>query len=1228
MRKIFTTLKSVVAATVISAMALATSCSYDDTGIKNEVEQIKTDLATLTERVAALEDKLDEQVAGLTELINGKVVVTDVVTEGNETTVTLSDGSSFVIDNSTAAAGADYTIGAYADGDVYYWAVFNGETFVNFLEVDGQKVPVFAAEGESCACDLKMEVREDGKLYVSIDGGNTWVSTELPAEAVAGACVFTGVEVNGDVVTFTLADGTTFDVQKAELVEFEAAKSAIYVKSGETKSIAFAINDAVEDINIMNQPLGWKASVEVPTRAVGGMDYVLNITGPAKDFLQYAEKSGKVSIHFNTAAGACKVMSVDVELAAIDLQVDKAGNITITTTVVDEYDYTDWYGETEHIVEFNNFYLAVFDLDTYYEINGDLESVYNSSWGEFNIPAAAGFINNVFANIGDNPYEGAKYVDGVNEKWTINATVESVLKNLDWYGQLPYEGNSFMVCVIPTDINANGAPVWSETIAVPFKQLSISIVENVDNRAFNNAYFDVTLRGGAAYYLYPVSKADIDLYVNVYEYYASAEEYFWSSLESYLQYPDWYSFGFKIESDVVEENIALSDLLAYTRDYYYFETKPATEYIMCLFVEEEGRTEYSIADLRLFEFATADLVAADPAMEVTYEMDEDWSLYTIGVNVTVPETVNTVYSRWYDEAWDPEDLQADLIDNGYARTEDDFADSGYTYYLGTNCDGPATKKYLGLLLINAEGESTVVSLPFASKELVMRDADFSIEKVEFTPEAVTVTLAGLEGFEGLEVKNYKYYFVSTNASSSYQKTQEQCQDIAYSNDWLYKSTEAYPIIITSTADYKYSFSDGTYKLAVGVEFADGSFSKCVYGEYTYEQPAEELASVSAAYQESDPNYYALTLTTLAGDVITTTAGNGGVNYLNEGLWDFQLYYDSGYALGNTYMNGTTWVSDIKITVAYVDGKYDLTVNSSVGKYHYRGDIEGLVVPGYEGGEDPVEPQPELPAEVVATSASARFSASHTYGTIVDFQLTDDFVATVVFRTGEGNWDATEYYTRGLDYIDAGVWNTYANKGTSKVWYTYAYVNDEVAEIADTITVTYYDTYSFAFTINNCNVTYTGDVEGLVAPQVTGDGVVEEPEEDLPDFVIPGEGGAYDMDYRYTTLVDGLDASNSIRVAQENGWTWDIKFNTGLSEIVAGDYTPVQGFTTADALEVDTYMGGFQNNTYNYIYPDEFDKVTTFNVQKEGDIYCITMIGSGGYGNDVGTFRCVYIGKIE
>ena len=161
------------------------------------------------------------------------------------------------------------------------------------------------------------------------------------------------------------------------------------------------------------------------------------------------------------------------------------------------------------------------------------------------------------------------------------------------------------------------------------------------------------------------------------------------------------------------------------------------------------------------------------------------------------------------------------------------------------------------------------------------------------------------------------------------------------------------------------------------------------------------------------------------------------------------------------------------------------------------------------------------------------------------------------------------------------------------------------------------------------ITTTDNYGHYYIEEITFGGNEDDDEGENVEFTIPGEGATYDMDYRYTTLVDGLDANNCIRVAQDNGWIWDIKFNSGLSEIVAGDYKATNSsFSSADALEVDCYNGGFQNNYYNYVYPDEYDKVTTFNVQKKGDYYCITMIGSGGYGNDVGSFRCVYIGKIE
>ena len=78
MRKIFTTLKSVVAVALVAAMTLSVSCSYDDTGIKKEIADVKADLAALAERVSNLEKNLQHEVPTLEDLLNGKLVIVNV----------------------------------------------------------------------------------------------------------------------------------------------------------------------------------------------------------------------------------------------------------------------------------------------------------------------------------------------------------------------------------------------------------------------------------------------------------------------------------------------------------------------------------------------------------------------------------------------------------------------------------------------------------------------------------------------------------------------------------------------------------------------------------------------------------------------------------------------------------------------------------------------------------------------------------------------------------------------------------------------------------------------------------------------------------------------------------------------------------------------------------------------------------------------------------------------
>ena len=941
MRKLFTTLKSVVAVAIVASMALASSCSYDDTAIKNRVDQVEQDvdkvekdLAALTERVTALENKLKSDVEALTELINNKAVVTNLTTDADGvTTVELSNGKSFKVYPECTVEDTDTDtntyIGIKADEDgVLYFAVFEMGNFKEWLTIEGEKVPVYDGDtqddnicdggivdtdtnddtyvapylneedgeyyyavldrkdnnkfvewylvnGEKvavydgnddtiCECkpvEIEFRVNADTKaLEFTIDGGTTWHETGLSA-ADSGAQLITNVIDNGnDTVTFVGA-GFEFTVVKADLIEFNSTRGQLYVKAGETKDVYFTINTAVADVNVMNQPLGWKAEVALAPvteegegegdevdpgmgiLAVGGTELVLKITGPSQEFLNagFAEKEGEIVVHFNGNNGTCQVAKIAVELAEIKLDVDKAGNVTIVNTLVDTYEYTDWWGNSELISEFNNYYLAVMPLDSY---NEDLESIYNANWGEFNVPCAGGWITNFYMNLNDRN-QPTYYEEGVTESWTVVATVEEIIDYLDWYDNLTYEGESFMVLVIPTDVNNNGTLLLDQALAAPFKQLNINVVEIEDNRKFNNAYFDVTLRGGLAYNLFPMAVAEIQEYIDM-EYYASVEEYFLKAMQQYVAQPQWSSFGFKVSTDVVEENIALMDLLGYTLDYApYFAIEPNTEYVMAIFTEQEGKTEYGAEDLKYVYFSTADIVEASTPAEYTIEYNDSRAFTAIGVDITVPETTAVAYTRWYEEEYlDLAALKADLIENGYDRT--DF-EMGYTFSTSTTTNDADEARYLGLLIVNADGEYTLVHEKYTSKAVVYNDATLAIDKVEFPGDGTA--LVYFAGIDGLEIDYIKFYSSNLTNTSTYYKnlTQEELANISYSDDWLYRTANdnSNPVVIPTDVAYDVFKAGNTYKFALGVVFTDGTVSNCAYAEAEHPVPEGAFVPVRA-----------------------------------------------------------------------------------------------------------------------------------------------------------------------------------------------------------------------------------------------------------------------------------------------------------------------------------------------------------------------------------------------
>ncbi|MBO7190350.1 MAG: hypothetical protein J6V55_07170 [Alistipes sp.] len=865
MRKIFANLKSVVALAVVAAMTLSVSCMYDDTALTKRVDKVEKDLAALTERVNALDN------ASLEDLLAGNAVITGYAKdEAGNVTLTLSNGE---------------TVTVLAGSDALQYRVV------------------------------------DGVLEISADG-NAWVAVTTPAE-----CVVKSAVVNEDgSVTIVLADGTEFTVGVAELVEFEATRSQVYVKAGETKAIPFAINDAVEDINVMNQPLGWKASVE-STRAVGGMDFVLNVTAPSKEFLAtgFAEKEGEIAIHFNTASGACKVMNVTVNLAELSIAVDKAGNITIENSVLDYYEgYDNLTWEPYEYENFVTWYIGVLPIQYF---NGAIteDVMYDSVLGTY------GWMFGV---------DEKPYVEGEYELQVVETSLQWMFENINYEEMNTTE--SYVVYLIPF-ADGGMTPVFEDAVYASFKQLNV-VVEEVE-AYYNDVLLNVTFAGAEKYHVTAVAESDL-------EWYDGVEGYIQENIMMYFAY-DYIQFANTIEEDFYGKEISLRGLIDYGTEPWYSVLPNETYYLIVLPIEDSSvaYTDYVLEDFRYYSFESLDIEeAAEPIEHTATFVEEDSSALGISVQVSYdPEVVDYAYYKWYSEEQigltKEELLMGSEVNLDYPAYE--------------SCSAPGQQKVLAVLLVNKNGEYTIAQHTFQSKEVVYSDAVISFESVTFEDGYINVTIAGAENAE-----YFRYYVNAVDVANT---SEEFLAPLAYKTISGGKTAYSNPFSQAYTSNWSQFAEGNTYFIALVAVFMDGSVTEPITGEFTYEAAVVETV------------------------------------------------------------------------------------------------------------------------DVVATSASARFDSNNSYATVVDFQLAEDVVASVAFRTGEGAWDPDYYFTRGLDYIVPGQWTTWAERGDSSVWYTNAYINGVYATINGTIEVAYDEVYSFAFSIDNYNVTYTGAVEGLVAPVIEEEG---------------------------------------------------------------------------------------------------------------------------------------------
>lgn len=114
---------------------------------------------------------------------------------------------------------------------------------------------------------LQFQVSADSEIQYSLDGGQTWVSTgvylpiipEMPEIPEPTECLVSSVVDNGSYITFTLSDGSTFDVEKVEVVKFEILSGKQFFSSLETKSIP-VVEKGMGTAMVAKAPKGWTAS--------------------------------------------------------------------------------------------------------------------------------------------------------------------------------------------------------------------------------------------------------------------------------------------------------------------------------------------------------------------------------------------------------------------------------------------------------------------------------------------------------------------------------------------------------------------------------------------------------------------------------------------------------------------------------------------------------------------------------------------------------------------------------------------------------------------------------------------------------------------------------------------------------------------------------------------------------------------------------------------------------
>lgn len=681
MKRFFRNLKTLALVAMVGVATLATSCNQD------ELDQIKADLSDLTERVDALEQKLDTEIAALQALIGdakadhvAAVVACEKDADGNWV-VTLANGT---VLNLSCATNSALTV-VEIEG-AYYWAQV----------VDGEAVAMVDADGNNIAVAAGAQVRQDadGRTEVSLDGGQTWV-------AVAGeVALFTNVVVENNAVTFTLAGGKSFTVALPEQFSFNVWGNAAYFKAGETKTFSVE-GKGISDATVVTIPQGWKAVLA---------DNELIVTAPSEE---------EVEAGVAVAKGAVKVLAVSAENHAV------LGNLTTTLgngieILLEERTYSYINYETWEEITETGLCVVIRDYDYLGVDRWD-----NPAWTpiEFGImPKGAMTPENIVDMIENYNYEYGYYATGFSGSWPdsvvgdngeVAETVKSVAQlvgecfpsdPVTWEDATPVVGQQYQIWAA---FNGNGEKALDakEIVMVDYTHAGFEL-EQVGESTAVDVQIAVGIAGYDGYSLFLSEagkwEAEFEWWQESQTGYYPQPYFGWLGTETRFEGS---LFEFGADPDADEPMVVL----------------PNTEYELAILVldNDKGVMDYTKEDVKVYKFTTG-VAGTGSSVKPTFTVDDiDYS--SVSVNINVENAAVTMYKFF---AEDPTGITPEEL----AATEEVYMSTDNYMYANTWGLNAGTTVYLVAVSLDKDGNYGDVVIE-----------SYTTKTVEFT-DAMTVTI--------------------------------------------------------------------------------------------------------------------------------------------------------------------------------------------------------------------------------------------------------------------------------------------------------------------------------------------------------------------------------------------------------------------------------------------------------------------------------------------------------